>query len=131
MDDAQFARLHSRIDILLSQLAVVSERIARIEAQEEGHRSNTEMFWRQRWPEQTKRVDRLYEKIEALEDKQAADHQALMEKLAAESKDLSRLIHSTLQPESRLKRGAKGTGLVAASGFLAALLKALWDVFAQ
>ena len=129
MDEAQLDRLHNRFDALLSKLAEVSERIARAEAQEEAHKENLEMFWQQRWPELTKRVDRLYEKIEALEDKQAKDLQAALEKIATAQQELTTKIHETAEPESKLKKAGRGTGLVAIAGVVGAVLKAIWEAY--
>lgn len=131
MDKAQLERLHNRFDALLSQLAQVSERMARIEAQDEAHKDNYEMFWKQRWPELTNRVERLYEKIEALEDKQAADQQAVLGKLATAQQELTAKIHETAQPESKLRKAGKGTGLVALAGVVGAVLKALWEAYSN
>ena len=131
LDPAQLERLHDRFDALLSQLAQVSERMARIEAQEEAHKDNVELFWQQRWPELTRKVERLYEKIEALEDKQATDLQAVLEKFAATQQEVTEKIHETAQPESKLSKAGKGTGLVALAGVVGALLKAAWEAFSN
>lgn len=120
MDEVQLNRLHGRFDTLLAQLAQMSERVARMEAQEESNQQNVNLFWQYRWPEQISQVHKLYEKIEALESKQASDHLILTQK-----------IHEMAPSESKLLRGAKGTGLVAACATAAAVIRAIWDAFQQ
>jgi len=127
MDDPQLERLHQRFDTLLAQIAQVSERIARIEAQEENHKGNLDLFWMHRWPEMMRRVDKLYEKTDALESKQAADVLAATEKRQA----ILAEVNKSIQPESRFRKASKGTGIVAVSGLIAAVIKALWDAFSQ
>lgn len=106
MDEAALARLHARLDLMLQDLSMVSQRIARVEVQET------------KIGENARDIKRLEERFEVYGDRFSR----------LEAMQYKTMAQPSMVPKSRSKDYIEKGGLVISGGVVVEMLRQIVDI---